>query len=87
MTLRVIPRAERDRVQGVQGDALKVRLQAPPVDNRANAALVRLLAGLLDVPAGRLTLLAGASGRHKKVRVLGVSKERAEQALLSSAGS
>lgn len=72
--LRIVPRADRNAVQGVQGDALKIRLQAPPVDNKANEALVRFLADQLDLPRHRLRLAAGAAGRNKQVVVAGLEK-------------
>ncbi|NIR59814.1 MAG: YggU family protein, partial [Gammaproteobacteria bacterium] len=53
----------------IHGDRLKVRLQAPPVEGRANARLVRFLAEVFGVPRGRVELLAGAGGREKRVRV------------------
>ena len=64
LSLRIIPRADRNAVQGIQGDALKIRLQAPPVDNKANEALVRFLAERLDLPNARIRLLGGATGRN-----------------------
>lgn len=82
LSLRVVPRADRNAVQGVQGDALKIRLQAPPVDNKANVELVRFLADALEVPGARLTLLAGATGRNKRVLVRGMNAAEVERRLL-----
>ncbi|MBP7830900.1 MAG: DUF167 domain-containing protein [Kiritimatiellae bacterium] len=72
LTLRIVPRADRDAVQGVQGEALKIRLRAPPVDNKANAALIEFLADRLVLPRSRIRLLSGASGRNKLVLVSGM---------------
>lgn len=77
-TVRVQPRASRSEVCGVHGDALKVRVSAPPVDGAANAALVELLAGALGVATRAVSIVAGASGRSKVVDVEGV---RAAQVL------
>ena len=64
-----MPCAARDAIRGLHGDAVKIRLRAPPVDGQANRALLRFLGELLDVPARQLTLLSGASGRHKRVLI------------------
>jgi uncharacterized protein len=71
--VRVQPRASRSEVAGAHGGALRVRLTAPPVEGRANEALVRFLAEALGVRAGAVRLLAGAAGRTKRVEVDGVS--------------
>ncbi|HOW97630.1 MAG TPA: DUF167 domain-containing protein [Kiritimatiellia bacterium] len=72
LVLRIVPRADRNAVQGLHGDALKIRLQAPPVDNKANEALVEFLAGRLSLPRHSIRLVAGASGRNKQVLVTGL---------------
>ena len=63
------PGAKRTEVAGVHGDALKIRLAAPPVDGKANAELVRFLAAEFGVPAARVTLVRGAAARRKTVRI------------------
>ncbi len=70
LRIQVQPRANRDELAGLHGDRLKVRLSAPPVDGRANAALLAFLAGLFGVPKNRVILLAGESGRTKRVRIV-----------------
>ncbi|MBU1693304.1 MAG: DUF167 domain-containing protein [Verrucomicrobia bacterium] len=70
--MRVVPRAARDAIQGVHDGMLKVRLQAPPVNNKANEALVCFLAEKLDLPRARVRLTAGAAGRTKQVFVSGL---------------
>jgi uncharacterized protein (TIGR00251 family) len=69
--VRVQPRAAQDALAGVRAGALVVRLNAPPVDGRANDALLRFLAGVLDVPPSALALVRGASSRDKVVRIAG----------------
>ena len=71
LRVRVIPRAREDRVVGLVGNRLKVRLQAPPVSGKANKALLKLLARQLALPARNLTLVSGATARDKGVRVAG----------------
>ena len=75
LAVRVVPRASRDQIQGFMGDALKVRLRAPPVEGKANAALLEFLAEKLDIPPRALGLLAGQAGRHKRVHVSGVTED------------
>lgn len=70
--IRVIPRSKRTTLAGVRGDCLVVKLTAPPVDNRANSALMEFLALLLDVPASAVQIVSGGASREKMVRVAGV---------------
>ena len=69
LTLHVQPGASRTGVDGVHGDALKVRLAAVPVDGRANDALRRFLADAYGVPLRQVTLVRGAAARRKVVRI------------------
>ena len=71
--LHVQPGAARTGVAGVHGDALKVRLAAPPVDGKANAALLEFLAHCFGVPRSAVTLVGGAGSRRKRVSVSGAS--------------
>jgi uncharacterized protein (TIGR00251 family) len=73
LALRVQPRASRNEVAGPHGDALKVRLAAPPVDGAANEALVRFLADALQLPRASVTLVGGLSSRSKAVQVAGLA--------------
>ena len=77
--VRVQPRASRSGVEGVHGEALKVRLSAPPVDGAANEALVTLLAEALAVRPRAVRIVAGATSRTKTVEVEGVAAERVRQ--------
>lgn len=72
LNLHIVPRATKNLIQGLHGDALKIRLNAPPVEGAANTALIQFLAKTLDLPRARLQLLAGQTSRAKKVLVLGV---------------
>jgi uncharacterized protein (TIGR00251 family) len=75
--VHVQPRASRTELAGQYGDALKVRLAAPPVGGAANEALVRFLAELLEVPRSAVRLERGAAGRSKLVAVQGLTVEAA----------
>ena len=79
--LWVQPRASRNQLVGVQGETLKVRLTAPPVEGKANAALVRFLASKLGVPRAAVELVTGAGSRHKTVRVAAVGPDQARERL------
>jgi len=59
-------------VVGTHGDALKIRVDAPPIDGRANQALLTLLAERLGLPKSRLSILSGESARRKRVLVRGM---------------
>ena len=71
LQLLVQPRASRDQLVGVLGDALKVRLAAPPVEGAANAACCAYFAKLCSLPKGRVTLVAGETSRHKRLLLEG----------------
>lgn len=67
--VRVVPRASRTGVAGVHDGALRVRLAAPPVDGKANAALVRFVSRALGVPRAGVRIVGGATGRSKVLEV------------------
>ena len=69
----VQPRAAKDALVGVHGRALKLKVRAPPVDDRANAAVIGFFAEAVGVPKSRIALVAGRSSRHKRIAVTGVS--------------
>ena len=71
--VRVQPRASRDEIAGEWQDAIKIRLTAPPVDDRANEALRRLLAARLKVPLSAVRIAAGERSRTKRVEIRGVT--------------
>ena len=77
-TVRVQPRASRDEVSGVVEGALKIRLRAPAVENRANEALREFLAVLLKRPKSAVRILSGERNRLKRVEILGVTAAEIE---------
>jgi uncharacterized protein (TIGR00251 family) len=79
--LHVQPRASRSELAGRHGDAIKVRLTAPPVDGAANEALLQFLAVRLQVPRSALSLVSGGSGRSKVVAIEAISPEDASRRL------
>jgi uncharacterized protein len=72
--VRVIPRASRNAIEGAYGEALKVRLTAPALENRANDALRRLLADGLNVPMAAVRIVAGEKSRTKRISISGVTR-------------
>ena len=72
LVVHVVPRAKRTEVVGRHGDALKIKLKAPPVDGAANAELVRFVAEQLDVPRSAVTITAGHTARRKTLEIAGV---------------
>jgi uncharacterized protein len=75
--VRVTPRASRDAIEGEYQGALKVRLTAPPVEDRANDSLRRLLAARLNVPVSAVRIVGGEKSRNKRVSVVGVMRAQA----------
>ena len=69
LTVHVQPGARRASVAGLHGDALKIRVTAPPVDGRANQAVIALVASTLGVPAASISLVSGATTRRKRLRI------------------
>lgn len=70
LTIRVHPRAGRSAAQWGMDGAIEVWTTAPPAEGRANEAVIRLVAELLDVPLSRLQITAGAHGRTKTIEML-----------------
>ena len=72
LTIKVVPRASRTEIAGLDPAWLRVRLQAPPVEGRANAALVEFLAEKLALSRQAIAVVAGDRGRVKQVRIAGL---------------
>ena len=79
--VRVIPRARRAGVAGTRGDALLVRLTAPPVEGAANAELITIVSDALGVPRRAVTIVSGERSRLKRVRVDGLTADAARTRL------
>ena len=72
LALHIQPGARKTEIVGIYGNALKIRLAAPPVDGKANLALIDFLAGQLGIKKGAITLISGESCRAKRLRVSGL---------------
>lgn len=75
LSVKVTPRASRNEIGGVQGDELKVKVTAPPVDSAANAAVIELLVETLDCPRNAVQLVRGQTARHKVLAIHGLALE------------
>ena len=82
LAVRVHPGAKLNAIGGMHAGALRVSITAPATDGRANDALIAFVAGRLDVPRARVTLLAGAAGRSKTLRIQGKSAAEVQAALV-----
>jgi uncharacterized protein (TIGR00251 family) len=80
-SVKVHPRARKNAITGVVGDALKLALTAPPVEGKANLAVIEFFADLFAIPRASVTIASGETSRNKIVRIAGVSKPVAEQKL------
>lgn len=72
LSLHIQPGAKKTEIAGLHGEALKIRLAAPPVDGKANAALIAFLAKTCGVPKSAVELVSGDTSRTKRVRLTGV---------------
>jgi len=79
--VRVVPRASKNEIAGIHGDALKIRVTAPPVEGRANEALIAFLAKRLGVRKSEVEIVAGATSRRKMIHVSGVLTQEVEERL------
>ena len=80
-TVYVQPRASSNRIAGLHGKAIKVCVTAPPVDDKANTAVVHLFADLFGVPRSAVSIKSGRQGRNKKVLINDLALEEAEDIL------
>jgi uncharacterized protein (TIGR00251 family) len=81
LAVRVHPGARRNAVTGLHADALKIALTTPPVDGRANEALIAFLADALRLPKSSVILVTGATSRSKLLRITGRSEIEVQAAL------
>ncbi len=92
LAVRLVPRARRDRIEGVVRESdgqtsLRVAVSAPPVDGKANAALIALIAASLGVTKASVSLAAGASGRRKLLLIAGNATEMRERLEVAAGGT
>lgn len=83
--IRLQPRGGRDQVMGERDGAVLIRISAPPVDGKANAALTSFVAKTVGVPKGAVTIIRGETSRNKVIRVVGRAADDVRAALLATA--
>ena len=70
-TVRVVPRASRSEIVSEHDGALKIKINAPPVDGAANAELIRILSKFFDVPKSAVVIVKGAASETKQIKIVG----------------
>jgi uncharacterized protein (TIGR00251 family) len=78
-SIKVHPRATKTAITGTVGDALKISLTAPPVDGKANEAVIGFFADIFKIPRSSVTIASGKTSRLKMIRISGVDKATVEQ--------
>lgn len=83
ITVRVTPRARKNEIVEILSDqTVKVRLTAPPVEGKANKALIKFLADVLEIPKSKFEIVAGDTGRDKIVSILGSDSDQVQKKLM-----
>ena len=83
--VRIQPRASKDEIAGEMAGALKIRLQTPAVEGRANQALIEYLAQLLKTPRSAVRILSGDRSRTKRLEIRGITRRQIEELVLQQA--
>jgi uncharacterized protein (TIGR00251 family) len=79
--IKVLPRSSKNKIFSLENGIFKVKLSAPPVEGKANRALIDFLAGILGLPKGNIEIVSGKRSRLKSVRIAGCSLEEVEDLL------
>jgi uncharacterized protein (TIGR00251 family) len=86
LTLHIQPGAKKTEIVGLHGEALKIRLAAPPVDGKANAALIAFIAAKVGAGRTAVELVSGETSRAKRVRIAGMNETAVRAALQQPIG-
>jgi uncharacterized protein (TIGR00251 family) len=81
LKIHLLPRAAKDEICGVHGDAIKVKVTAPPIEGKANMALQRFIAKKLNLAYSHVEIMAGKRSREKILKISGISRAAVEKAL------
>jgi uncharacterized protein (TIGR00251 family) len=79
LAVHLVPRASRTEIVGIHGQALRIRVSAPPVAGAANAALVSFVAESLGIRKANLEIVSGTASRHKVLRIVGLTREEVQR--------
>lgn len=82
--VKVHPRARKNAITGTVGDALKLALTAPPVEGKANQAVIEFFADLFEIPRSSVTITSGETSRNKVIRISGLSAQRVRERLAAA---
>ena len=74
LKIHAVPRASKNEIQGLHDNALKVRLTTPPIDGKANQALIKFLSKTLHISKAQIQLVRGETSRHKTLCIMGLTK-------------
>lgn len=84
LAVRVTPRSRKNEIVEIMNDGtVKIRLTAPPVEGKANDALIAFLSEVIDVPRSQIDIIAGATGREKLVSILNMDAETVHRRILA----
>jgi len=84
--VHIVPNSKKNSVSGRHGDAIKIKIAAPPIDGKANKALVAFLARKLSLTKGNIVIKSGSSSRIKTIVITGIDKKHVESTLLENSG-
>jgi hypothetical protein len=87
LRLLVQPKASRNEITGLHDNALKLRLTTPPIEGRANKAVIAFIAKLLHLPKSSVTIRSGLQNRNKELLISGGDEQRVRQILLGKSGN
>lgn len=82
LQVHVVPNAKANQIAGEHGDAIKIKLRAPAIEGKANAALIAFLSDRLRIPTQQVALLKGHKSRDKVIRIDGVTQDQLRERLL-----
>ena len=82
----VQPRSSKNKIVGIHGDAVKIAITAPPVDGKANAAIIKFLSKLFGVSKSSVEIISGDTGRNKRVVVAGLTPDEVREKMNLTAG-
>lgn len=82
--VKVHPRAKKNAITGTVGDALKLALTAPPVEGKANHAVIEFFADFFEIPRSSVSIASGETSRNKLIRVSGISAQRVRERLAAA---
>ena len=86
LLFQIAPNARTNQVVGKHGDAIKIKLRAPAVEGKANAALLRFLSEQLEIPKSAIVLKRGQKSREKLARIAGLGEEEIRRRLMQTIG-